>query len=203
MWYRAPQKGAALKKELIHSRKISVNCYETDTERLIVEGFLTDERFFPYFIRRLSEPRDAGPIHHVALMMEMTLPEMKIVSIMAQMPVVPDPGCRDIVESVNQLEGHFIRPGFTTEVRTLFGKTSGCLHLTNLILAMSSAAVQGLWSYLSRVREGVVHSLTETDEAMLLDSCHMWRKEGPFAKDSFAQHGQIRKEILRGGKQCP
>jgi hypothetical protein len=183
MWYRAPQKGAAgLKKELIHSRKISVNCYETDTERLIVDGLLTDERFFPYFIRRLREKREAGPIHRVALTMELTLPEMKIVSIMAQMPVVPDPGCRDIIESVNQLEGRFIRPGFTNEVRTLFGRTLGCLHLTNLILAMSSAAIQGLWSYLSRMREGAVPSLPATDGSMLIDSCHMWRKEGPFAE---------------------
>jgi hypothetical protein len=114
--------------------------------------------------------------------MELTLPEMKIVSIMAQMPVVPDPGCRDIIESVNQLEGRFIRPGFTNEVRTLFGRTLGCLHLTNLILAMSSAAIQGLWSYLSRMREGAVPSLPATDGSMLIDSCHMWRKEGPFAE---------------------
>jgi hypothetical protein len=182
MWYRAPQKGAALKKELIHSRTISINCYETDAERLIVEGVLTDERFFPYFIRRLRETCEAGPIHRVALTMELTLPEMKIVSIMAQMPVVPDPGCRDIMESVNQLEGHFIRPGFTTEVRNLFGKTSGCLHLTNLILAMSSAAIQGLWSYLSRMRKGAVSTLSEIDGSMLIDSCHMWRKEGHFAE---------------------
>jgi len=34
-----PQKrGGVMKKELIHSRKITVNCYETDEERLIVEG---------------------------------------------------------------------------------------------------------------------------------------------------------------------
>ena len=34
VWYRAAQKcGTELKKELIHSRMISVNCYETDTER--------------------------------------------------------------------------------------------------------------------------------------------------------------------------
>jgi hypothetical protein len=183
MWYRAAQKGATeLKKELIHSRKIVVNCYETDTERLIVEGILTDERLFPYIIHALHETREAGLMHHVALTMELTIPQMEIVSIMAEMPVVPDAGCRDIKEAVQKLEGRFIRPGFTVEVRDLFGKASGCLHLTNLILAMSSAAVQGLWSYLSRMREGAVPSLPATDGSMLIDSCHMWRKEGPFVE---------------------
>ena len=171
-----------MKKELIHSRKITVNCYETDTERLIVEGFLTDERFFPYFIRSLSETREAGLIHHVALTMELSIPQMKILSITAEMPVVPDAECRDIKDAVQKLEGRFIRPGFTGEVRVLFGKASGCLHLTNLILAMSSAAVQGLWSYLSRMREGAAPSLPVTDSSMLIDSCHMWRKEGPFVE---------------------
>ena len=171
-----------MKKELIHSRKVIVNCYETDTERLIVEGFLTDERLFPYIIHALHETREAGLMHHVALTMELTIPQMKIVSIMAEMPVVPDAGCRDIKEAVQKLEGRFIRPGFTGEVRDLFGKAAGCLHLTNLILAMSSAAVQGLWSYLSRMREGAVPSLPATDGSMLIDSCHMWRKEGPFVE---------------------
>ncbi len=171
-----------LKKELIHSRKIEVNCYETDGERLIVEGFLTDERLFPYIIQALRETRKAGLMHHVAMTMELTIPDLKIVSITAEMPVVPDAGCRDIKDAVQRLQGRCIQPGFTGEVRDLIGKAAGCLHLTNLILAMSSAAVQGLWSYLSRVRGGAAHSLPATDGSMLIDSCHMWRKEGPFVQ---------------------
>jgi hypothetical protein len=171
-----------LKKELIHSRKIVVNCYETDTERLIVEGFLTDERLFPYIIHALRETREAGMMHHMALTMELTIPQMKIVSIMAEMPVVPDAGCRDIKAAVQKLEGLCIRPGFTAAVRKLFGKAEGCVHLTNLVLVMSSAAVQGLWSYLSRMREGAAPSLPRTDGSMLIDSCHMWRKDGPFVE---------------------
>jgi hypothetical protein len=182
-----------LKKELIHSRKITVNCYETNRERLIVEGFLTDERLFPYIIHALRETHEAGLMHHVALMMELTIPQMKIVSIRAEMPVVPDAGCRDVKDAVQKLEGRCIRPGFTSEVRGLFGKAAGCLHLTNLILAMSSAAVQGLWSYLSRIREGAAPSLSATDGSMLIDSCHMWRKEGPFI-EKIRKHRMILSE---------
>lgn len=173
-----------LKKELIHSRKIVVNCYETDAQRLVIEGFLTDERLSPYIIHSLGETREAGLIHHVSLTMELTIPQMRIVSAVAEMPVVPDAGCREIKKAVQRLNGRCIRPGFTNEVRELFGKAAGCLHLTNLILAMSSAAVQGLWCYFSRVRKGAFPPLPDADGSMLIDSCHMWRQDGPFV-DNF------------------
>jgi hypothetical protein len=176
-----PQKwSGALKKELIHTRKIAVNCYETDEDRLIVEGSLLDERLFPFMIHALNERREAGPMHHVVLTMELSLPRMEILSLKTEMPVVPDDGCREIQQGMQKLIGRFIRPGFTSEVRDLLGKAEGCLHLTNLLLAMSSAAVQGLWTLLSRVREGINPPLPKTDGSILLNSCYMWREGGPF-----------------------
>jgi hypothetical protein len=186
-----------LKKELIHSRNIVVNCYETDEERLIVEGFLTDERLFPYVVHALHTNHDPGVIHHIGITMELSIPEMKIISIRADMPTVPDPGCRDTKGAVEKLAGQSIRPGFTNEVKQRLGKTNGCLHLTNLILAISSAAVQGLWSYLSRVRDGVAPPLPGIDigvqGAMFIDSCLMWREDGPFVS-RFRQQMKARKE---------
>lgn len=170
-----------MKKELIHARQITLNCYETGAGHLVVEGFLKDERLFPSHLS-VGGRREAGPMHHVAMTMELTVPELRIVTAEAQMPVVPEAGCRDIEESVRKLSGRAIQPGFTHEVRGLFGKTAGCLHLTNLILAMSSAAVQGLWCLLSRVREGDPRPLAAADGSMLIDSCHMWRQDGPFAE---------------------
>jgi hypothetical protein len=169
-----------LKKELIHSRKITVNCYETDEERLIVEGSILDERLFPFMLHALNEQRAAGPMHHFALAMELSLPGMEILSLKTEMPVVPDAGCREIQQRMQELIGRVIRPGFTNEVKELFGKAEGCLHLTNLLLAMSSAAVQGLWMLISRIREGKAPPLPEMDGSILLNSCYMWRESGPF-----------------------
>jgi len=184
VWYRGAKNGGkVLKKELIHTRTISVNCYETDEERLVVEGKLTDERHFPYVLHALNQKRDAGLMHHITLTMELTIPRMDILSIKAEMPVIPDTGCTDVKAAVQRLAGRRIQPGFTGEVKALFGKAAGCIHLTNLILAMSSAAVQGLWSYFSRSREGGALPLPGTDGSMLLDSCYMWRKDGPFVKN--------------------
>ncbi|MHB8769636.1 MAG: DUF2889 domain-containing protein [Syntrophales bacterium] len=172
-----------MKKELIHTRTITVNCFETEGERLIVEGSLTDERHYPYILHALNQRRDPGLMHRMTLAMELTIPHLRILSITAEMPVIPDAGCGDVSGAVQKLAGRRIQPGFTTQVRALLGKASGCVHLTNLILTMGSAAVQGLWSYFSRSREGGALSLPDMDGSMLLDSCHMWRKDGPFVRN--------------------
>jgi hypothetical protein len=36
IWYKTAKKRGELKKELIHSRKITVNCYETDEDVLAI-----------------------------------------------------------------------------------------------------------------------------------------------------------------------
>ncbi|MBU2055646.1 MAG: DUF2889 domain-containing protein [Proteobacteria bacterium] len=185
-----------MKKDLIHSRKITVNCYETDEEELIIEGSLIDERLFPFQIHALNERREAGPIHHIALSMKLSVPQLEIISLNSEMPVVPDAGCREIKDAVQKLAGRHIRPGFTNEARELFGKTEGCLHLTNLLLAMSSAAIQGLWSHFSRIRQGKTPPLPPTDPLMLLNSCHMWRKDGPFV-----ERIERRRDAARNGEQ--
>lgn len=157
-----------------------MNCYETDRGRLVVEGSLLDERCFPFLIHARNERREAGPMHRVALAMELSLPGMEILSLKSEMPVVPDAGCRDIEQGLQSLTGRFIRTGFTSEVRNLLGKTEGCIHMTNLLLAMSSAAVQGMWAVASRIREGKPPKLPNVDGSFLLNSCYMWRSGGPF-----------------------
>lgn len=187
LWYTAAknqERVCAVKKELIHTRTITVNCYETDGERLVVEGSLTDERHCPYVLHALNQRRDPGLMHQMMLTMELTIPQLQILDLSAEMPVIPDMGCSDVKRAVQKLVGCRIQPGFTTQVRAVLGKASGCIHLTNLILTMGSAAVQGLWSYFSRSREGgAALSQFVEDGSILLDSCYMWRKDGPFVRN--------------------
>jgi hypothetical protein len=75
-----------------------------------------------------------------------------------------------------------IRSGFTNEVRLLLGKRAGCQHLTNLIMTMSSGAVQGLWTIMSRLREKESGLRQHLDPDLLLDSCRLWRSDGPLAE---------------------
>lgn len=55
--------GQMEKGELIHSRNIFVNTYETSDGGLIIEGTLTDKRFPPFIIYPTNETRGGGIIH--------------------------------------------------------------------------------------------------------------------------------------------
>jgi hypothetical protein len=146
-------------KERIHTRSLTVNSYEMGDGTIRIEGVLTDERFFPSLYYSHNQFIDPGIVHKMT---------------------VPIDSCREIEAFAQKLVGLKIRPGFTRKVRGLLGGVEGCLHLTNLILTMGSAALQGFWAYYSRRREGAKGvRAPEFDPDLLKDSCWMWREEGP------------------------
>ena len=172
------------KKELLHSRRIEVSCFETDEESLLVEGWLEDERMVPCMLPATGQPRDPGVFHHMIARMRVSLPDLYILSLDAQMPIVPMDMCREIRDSVEKLVGLQLKPGFTDTVRALLGYTEGCVHLMNLALAMASAAVQGTGAFYSRKRDDNGPGQTfarpgELDRTVLVNSCWLWREDGP------------------------
>lgn len=169
------------KKDLLHSRNIIVNCFELDDKILLVEGSLSDERLFPSIVYTANAKRDPGIVHKMSVSMYLSIPRLKINKIEAEITASPVEGCNEIVKQILELEGMTIKSGFSNEVRAILGKAKGCIHLTNLILAMSSAAVQGLWAFFSRLRDDGHPLVPETDLAMIIDSCWMWRDDGPMA----------------------
>lgn len=185
--------------ERIHSRSINIDCYELIEGGLLVEGTLTDERFFPYLVYATRQVEDPGPIHQMVVSMVISLPEMVIHNVEARMPVIPMPECTEIKNSLERLNNMQIRPGMTGEIRKILGKGAGCLHLTNLVLSMVSAAMQGIWAYFSRVRGDRPVEVPDTDLSIMINSCWMWRQGGPLAKKITAKQRELReKKAIRG-----
>jgi len=172
---------ALSKKELIHERDIITRCYEIDDDRLLVTGTLTDERFFPFYFYTTKVYRDPSIVHKMVVSLTLSIPKLEILAADVEMPNTPMKECTEIIPTLQKLKGLSIHSGFSHEVRTIFGRTQGCLHLNNLILAMGSAAVQALWSYYSRIREDGRVNMPRTDQSMIIDSCWLWRKDGPVA----------------------
>lgn len=170
------------KKDLIHSRTISVNTFEEDDETISIEGSLVDERYNPYIIYATQESHEPGIVHHMKVDMTLSIPSLRILSIVAEMPVVPNGDCLEIKNSVKKAQGMEIKPGFTSDLRNLLGNINGCIHLTNLIQVMASSAVQGIWTYFSRLRGGQRVKMPNTDMGMVINSCWMWREDGPFLR---------------------
>jgi hypothetical protein len=65
-------------------------------------------------------------------------------------------------------------------VKDLIGDVKGCSHLTNLFLTLGPVAVQGYFAAYGR-RPGA-RSLDNPSLSRVIDSCHVWRKDGPHVK---------------------
>ena len=178
------------KKIRIHSRNISIDCFEVGDDLMLLEGSLGDDRLFPSYYHAIGEHHNPEILHHITLSMTISLPGLVITSVKAEMPTIPNEECFEVKEIAGKLVGLRIKHGFTKNVRNIMGGTSGCIHLTNLVLAMGSTAVQGFASYCTRVREDNNNKLPDFDASVFINSCRLWRADGLFVTKikEFSKH---------------
>jgi hypothetical protein len=163
----------------IHNRKIDTVIYEGETDTIIVEGSLKDERFLDSYLPT-GEVRPPYVVHHMVIRMELEVPELVIADIEVEMPTAPHDACREILQCLAPLKGMRIAAGFTSRARKLAGRQRGCTHLLTLLTAMAPAAFQGAWS--ARITKPVDPETYAGMMGNLKNSCWVWRDEGPLVK---------------------
>ena len=109
---------------------------------------------------------------------------MSISAVDAEMKRIPRQGCPEALPAVQKLAGLRIITGFTQKVKDLIGSVRGCSHLTNLFLTLGPAAVQGYWAAYGR-KPGAM-SLENPAVSRVIDSGHLWRKDGPYVQSLIA-----------------
>jgi hypothetical protein len=170
------QQKADKRREPVQSRTIEIHIYDLGDHQVNVEGQLRDRRMVP--------PRGSidhpALIHHLIARLWVRGPDLTITAAEAEMKQVPRNSCPEILPGLQHLVGLRIITGYTQKVKELIGGVSGCSHLTNLILTMGPAAVQGYWAAYGR-KPGA-RSLTNPAILRVIDSCHVWRKDGPLAQ---------------------
>jgi len=169
-------------KTHIHTRHISVDTFETGDGTIMVEGKLRDDRLLPSVIYSTGKYIDPGVIHEIVVRFSVLLPSLLIEKAEAEMLHVPNDICREVITSVERLVGLEIKHGFTQKIIDSMGGIEGCIHMTNLILAMGSAAVQGQWAYYSRKRATPLAKVPDFDPSLLVNSCWLWREDGDYVK---------------------
>lgn len=169
------------KKKLVHTRKIEINTFDLDDHRILVEGELEDTRRPPS-----SEESETGPflVHHLIARIWVQGPDLTISAVDAEMKRIPRQECPEVLRAVQKLVGIKIITGFTQKVKDLIGNVRGCSHLTNLFLTLGPVAVQGYWAAYGR-RPGA-RSLDNPAISRVINSCHVWRKDGPLVESLIA-----------------
>lgn len=175
-----------MKREILHTRQIKIEAYDVGGDRMLIVGRLDDTR--PNDFHTLhGQIFPAGIIHDMSLELDVSMPDLTIADARVHMPQVPRDGCREVIPGLAALVGLKVAGGFTHEVRRLLGGPRNCAHLVSLILAMAPVIVQAASAYL---QQQPITERTAMVGSHLVNSCYMWREDGPNVRDMRAQLGQ-------------
>ncbi len=164
--------------EIIFTRSIEVEAID-EGEHLRLKGRLLD--------KRLGEP-----LHGLEIDMLISVWEGEIKEIAGSMPRWPMEECKQGIESLTELVGARIKPGFSEFVKNTVGSIRGCSHLAALVMNMGNVCVQGRGAYLRKhVPDNAARDKAMAGQAKelgLLDSCVAWREDGPIVRRWRQEH---------------
>jgi hypothetical protein len=166
------------KGKKLHTRTIEVTTYDYDGKRIIVEGFLKDERFQKSYVVT-GETFPSGVFHHMAIRLLVNLSNLLIEDVDVDLMSVPREVCRETIDSLVPIKGLTITKGFTLKVKKLAGGNKGCTHLVELLQAMAPAVFQGFASHRSQKPPASDSDQTKKIFQSLTNTCYGWHEDGP------------------------
>ena len=167
--------------EKIHNRNIDVSSYIVDEEHILISGEFKERNLITVY-KRSGKVREPSVFHHMQIQLLIKVSEIKIVDLHVKMPGAPQEElCREMETSLDEIKGLIIAPGFTSKVKKIAGGVKGCVHLTTFLLSMAPAALQGYWTFKDRSQQRVDDS--SEINLYLIDTCWVWRQDGPLVKE--------------------
>ncbi len=167
----------------IHTRDISMATYPHTDSQVLVHGELKDQRYVPIF-DVTGKVKAPGIIHHMSATLLIDPDPLTIIQAEAQMLTVPLAECRVTLDRIALLSGVEIKSGFSSQIRGIMGGNRGCTHLCGLVVAMGQEIVHGWLTQKRSKKSPIPASLDDVKEKnYLIDSCRIWKKDGPKMKE--------------------
>lgn len=163
----------------IHTRNISLTTYPQADSHVLVQGILKDQRYIPVF-DVTGKTKAPGTVHHMSVTLLIAPDPLTIVQAEAEMLTVPMVECPATLDRVEQLVGVEIKSGFSTQIRKIMGGNRGCTHLCTLVVSMGQEIFHGWLAQKRSKNSPLPVSLDSVEEkGFLIDSCRIWKKDGP------------------------
>ena len=167
----------------IHSRSLDLKTYPLDEDRIIVEGWLKDERLKRGYSFD-GQLRKEGLVHHMAVRLLVGGMPPMILDAEAEMPHVPHELCHSTQDSIKKVIGLTIKSGFGEIVHKRMGGVKGCAHLAHLVMVMGQEAVHGYWTYKLAGQPPAPRPFEEIEGlSYVINSCSLWREGGPLHRE--------------------
>ncbi len=171
----------------VHSRNMEIQTLDLGDHRILVEGKLKDTRISQS--PSGAPAQDPAVVHSLIARLWVQGPDLTITAAEAEMPTIPREMCPQALPAVQGLVGLRVITGFKQKVKNLIGDVKGCSHLTQLFLTLGPAAVQGYFAAYGRAS---ANPLDHPALSRVIDSCHLWRKDGPYVKSLIAARAKKR-----------
>lgn len=164
----------------VFSRNIEINCYKIDEDSIKIEGIIQDVRHCQYYLVT-GEKKEPGILHKMVVTMIVKGSQLEIKDIRAEIKNAPRELCNDSLKNIKKIIGLKIEKGFISTIKKIFGGINGCTHVTNLIISMAPAAIQGYWAM--KATKPIPKEFAENNmKKFLKNSCFVWDENGPLFK---------------------
>jgi hypothetical protein len=127
----------------------------------------------------LTDQLEDTPELRAALTLWLDTPRFGILEARAGLTGTPFASCPAALGGVPRLEGLVIAKGFTGAALERMAGPAGCAHLAALVIALTPVVPQASGAMAVFLRQSPQERLGNRAGGPQVDSCHMWRADGP------------------------
>jgi hypothetical protein len=172
---------AATPRAPIHNRTIVCDGYRREDGLWDIEGRLVDTKSYPFANTWRTEVQPGEPLHEMLVRLTVDN-DFTVVAVETASEHTPHRDCGDILPNFQRIVGLRIGPGWSRRIKELTGGVQGCAHHVELINLLATVAFQTMGPLLARERARSGASEPVDAKAFLVNSCHIWRPEGEWAR---------------------
>jgi len=171
-----------------HARRVSFQSFDRDDGLVDIEGRIVDTKNYPYFDRERGMLAPGDPVHDISV--RVTINDQLVVrSVEVSMDAVPFTFCGGGADGAQALVGASIAEGWRRRLSECLGRTAGCTHLRELLLALGTVAFQTVSASRDQsLREQGQGDSDRTDNPFFLNGCYSWSQDSPVVARYFPQY---------------
>ena len=165
-----------------HTRQIVCEGFQRDDGLWDIEAHITDTKPHVWHNDAGMEMKAGQPYHDMWIRLTVD-EELLVHEAIASTDAAPYPACPSVPQRFGEIVGLRMVGGWRDSLRRLFGKDGGCTHLTELLTAMGTVAIQAIYAG---------KKLPEGTRPFYLGTCHAWSLTGDMVTTHYPQYAAKR-----------
>ena len=178
-----------VKRRHLHTRTVVIEGFAREDGLWDIEGRMTDAKTYGFPNKDRGRVEAGEPVHDMRVRLTIDV-DFRIHHVEASTDASPYRICPDIAPSYGKLKGAVIGPGWRAKIRDAMGGREGCTHISELLIAMATAAYQTLFAERARRSAETPPLPAKEGRPSWIDSCYALREEGEVVRREWPQYAR-------------